>query len=108
MVRQISPRELARMLANDHPAHLVDVRQPWEYETAALPGATLLPLAELASRLGELNLASESLVVVYCHHGIRSRTGAQILEQVGFTNVFSLAGGIDAWSREVDPGVPRY
>ena len=101
-------RELARQIANDHAVHFVDVRQPWENDLAALPSSVLLPLNELSARVGELEVPKDAYVVVYCHHGLRSLTGAKILERAGFTNVVSLAGGIDAWSCEVDPEVPRY
>lgn len=108
MVKQIRPRELAKKIANDHPVHFVDVRQPWENELVALADSVLLPLNELSARVEELKLPKDAYVVVYCHHGLRSLTGAKILEQAGFTNVVSLGGGIDAWSNEVDPEVPRY
>lgn len=108
MIRQIRPRELARQLANGHTVYLIDVRQAWEHEIAALPESRLLPLGELARRTDEVDLPKDAPLVVYCHHGVRSLTGAKILEQAGFANVASLAGGIDAWSLEVDPGVPRY
>lgn len=108
MIGQLSPREVARHMANDHPIHLVDVRQLWEHEIAALANSILIPLPELAGRTHELNLPKEELIVVYCHHGIRSLSGARILQQASFTNVVSLSGGIDAWSAEVDPTLERY
>jgi adenylyltransferase/sulfurtransferase len=108
MVQQIRPRDLAKMIANGHPVHFVDVRHPWENEIAALPDSQVIPLKELADRVGEITLPKEAFIVVYCHHGLRSLTGAAILQQAGFTNVVSLAGGIDAWSCEVDPDVPSY
>jgi rhodanese-related sulfurtransferase len=73
-----------------------------------LPDSVLLPLPELPGRLDEVQPPAGALVVVYCHHGIRSRSGAAILEQHGIGPVASLAGGIDAWSLEIDPTVPRY
>jgi rhodanese-related sulfurtransferase len=87
---------------------LVDVRQPWEHDTAALPSSVLMPLAELSQRTDEIHPSAETMIVVYCHHGIRSLSGAAILESAGFKNVVSLAGGIDAWSLQIDPRVPRY
>jgi adenylyltransferase/sulfurtransferase len=108
MVRQIGPRELAREMANDHPVYLLDVRQPCEHETAALPGSVLIPLGELAARAGEVKPEPGVLLVVYCHHGVRSLAAASLLQRLGHGNVASLAGGIDAWSQEVDPTVPRY
>ena len=76
--------------------------------TAALPGSRLLPLDQLAARAAEVDPPAGIPVVVYCHHGIRSRSGAALLEHLGWPDVVSLAGGIDAWSLDVDPRVPRY
>jgi rhodanese-related sulfurtransferase len=108
LVPQIEPRQLAEQMAAGAVVYLVDVRQPWEHETAALPGSLLIPLGELMARAGEVRPPDGALVVVYCHHGIRSLHGADFLQRLGLANVASLAGGIDAWSLEVDPGVPRY
>ncbi|HSQ57745.1 MAG TPA: rhodanese-like domain-containing protein [Gemmata sp.] len=107
MVSQIHVTELKRILDAGAPVLLLDVRQPDEHAYCALPGSVLIPLGELPARLAEVE-AEESLVVVYCHHGIRSISGAAILSGAGFANVASLAGGIDAWSELVDPAVPRY
>jgi rhodanese-related sulfurtransferase len=108
MVRQISPHELAKHFANSQPVVLIDVRQPWEHQVAALPGSLLIPLNELAQRSREIAADTPTSIVVYCHHGIRSLSAAAFLERLGFSNVHSLSGGIDAWSCEVDPSVPRY
>jgi adenylyltransferase/sulfurtransferase len=108
MIRQISPADLAKRLANGHAITLIDVRQPWENELAALPDSKLIPLNELANRKEELASLSGSAVVCYCHHGIRSQSAAAFLEKCGVKEVYSLTGGIDAWSCEVDPAVPRY
>ena len=106
MVRQISVQQLADRLAAGEPVCLIDVRQPWEHETAALPGSQLIPLDQLATRVGEVR-PEGAPVVVYCHHGIRSLSAAALLEHLGL-RASSLAGGIDAWSLHVDPRVPRY
>lgn len=108
MVRQINVQQLAQKLAAGEAVCLVDVRQPWEHDTAALPGSQLVPLDQLTFRAGAIQPADGAPVVVYCHHGIRSQSAAALLEHLGFPNVFSLAGGIDAWSLFVDPKVPRY
>jgi adenylyltransferase/sulfurtransferase len=108
MVREIRPRELVGRLAAGEPVYLLDVRQPWEHATAALPGSHLVPLDELALRAEDVAPLPGAAVVVYCHHGIRSRSAAALLEHLGFRDVLSLAGGIDAWSVQVDPEVPRY
>jgi rhodanese-related sulfurtransferase len=108
MVRQISPRELAKQLANGQAYALIDCRQPWENELAALPDSKLIPTNELANRVEEITSLAGKTVVVYCHHGIRSQSAAAFLEKSGVKEVYSLTGGIDAWSCEVDPTVPRY
>jgi len=87
---------------------LLDCRTPAEHETAAIDGATLVPMNELPARLAELDDHKDKPLVVHCHHGGRSLKVAQYLRAQGFTDVKSLAGGIDAWSRAIDPGVPRY
>jgi rhodanese-related sulfurtransferase len=108
MVRHISPRELARQLAAGQAVSLVDVRQAWENQIAALPGSQLIPLNELPQRVHEIQPVPDTPIVVYCHHGIRSQTAAAFLDRANVPNVLSLSGGIDAWSCEVDPAVPRY
>ncbi len=108
MPQQISVRELkARLDAGDR-LLLLDVREPEEHAIARLPGSVLIPLGELTVRLNELQPPPDGLIVVYCHHGIRSLSGAAYLEHVGIEPVASLTGGIDAWSALIDPGVPRY
>ena len=108
MVAQISPRELADVIAAGRPVYLIDVRKPWEHERAALPGSVLVPLDELTERADEIEPPPGALVVAYCHHGVRSLSAAALLDGLGLPGVASLRGGIDAWSREIDPGVPRY
>ena len=108
MIRQIDTRELAEKLAHGETVHLLDVRESWEHKLAALPKSQLIPLSELRHRVEEIQVPEGTLIVAYCHHGIRSLSGAMILGQSGFSNVASLRGGIDAWSREIDPHMPRY
>jgi rhodanese-related sulfurtransferase len=108
VVRQLDVKSLSARLSAGEPVYLVDVREPWEHELAALPDSLLLPLGELSAHLDEVDPPPGVPVVVYCHHGIRSLSGAAILEQAGLPDVASLAGGIDAWSLLVDPAMPRY
>ncbi len=107
-MRQIDVRQLAAKLQANQPVYLLDVRQPWEHETAALPGSTLIPLGELPRRAAEVKPPPGAMLVVYCHHGVRSLSAAVLLERLGLRDVVSLAGGIDAWSGLIDPKVPRY
>ncbi len=106
MIPQIQPAELKATLDAGHDVLLLDVRQPEEYAICALPGSVLIPLGELMRRTDEV-LEAGKPVVVYCHHGVRSLTGAAILIRAGI-EAASLAGGIDRWSLTVDASVPRY
>jgi adenylyltransferase/sulfurtransferase len=107
MVPEINVRQLAARLQAGEKTFLLDVRQPWEHETAALPDSCLVPLDQLSTRASELDVPPNALLVVYCHHGIRSQSAVALLRHLGREAV-SLAGGIDAWSLLVDPRVPRY
>jgi rhodanese-related sulfurtransferase len=86
---------------------LLDVREPWEYKTANLPDSLLIPMGEVASR-AHTELDPDAPIVVLCHHGARSLNVTMWLRNQGFEHVQSLAGGIDAWSRTIDPTIPRY
>ncbi|MFX1762757.1 rhodanese-like domain-containing protein [Paraburkholderia sp. A1RI-2L] len=85
---------------------LLDVREPWEIQTASIAGSVPIPMAQIPARSEELD--DEAQIVCICHHGARSAQVAMFLESRGFTKVFNLQGGIDAWSRQVDPKVPTY
>lgn len=108
MSAEITARELARLIENGHTIRLIDVRQAWENELAKLPDSVLVPLNEIPARAAEIALEPATMIVCYCHHGVRSLSAAAYLRRLGHVDVRSLAGGIDAWSCEVDPGVPRY
>jgi rhodanese-related sulfurtransferase len=108
MIREITPAQFAARQNAGEPFYLLDVRQPEEHALAALPGSKLIPLNQLLVRLSEIDAPPGMPIVVYCHHGVRSRMGAQAVAGLGYAEVYSLAGGIDAWSVEVDPRVPRY
>ena len=85
---------------------LLDVREPWEIEIASLPDSECVPMGRLPSSLDRLQ--RERTTVCLCHHGMRSMNVAAFLEQHGFEHLANISGGIDAWSAEVDPAVPRY
>ncbi len=108
MVRQVTPPAVAAMMARGDAVLLVDVRQPEEYAFCHLPGSVLIPIGELTVRATEIDPAPGTLVVVVCHHGVRSYKAAAFLAQAGVENVASLAGGVEAWSLTVDAGLPRY
>ncbi len=88
---------------------LIDVREPHEYAIAKIPGSELVPMRRVPSELQSLEArADEAVLVVYCHHGVRSLQVANWLREQGVADCQSMAGGIEAWSLEVDPSVPRY
>ncbi|MBA4073052.1 MAG: molybdenum cofactor biosynthesis protein MoeB [Gemmatimonas sp.] len=103
---EVTPRELRDQMAAGQVPWLLDVREPWEYSTARLSGATLIPLGDLAQRVAEVPRDAD--VVVYCHHGMRSAGAVSMLRHAGWGRVRNLTGGIDRWSIEVDQRVPRY
>jgi|SRR5262245_22438511 len=104
----ITPGELAAWLgdAQREKPVLLDVREPWEYDKARIEGALLIPMREVPARIAQIDEAKA--VVAICHHGGRSMQVAMFLEKNGFSRVHNLVGGIDAWSRTVDPAVPLY
>jgi adenylyltransferase/sulfurtransferase len=108
VVPEIQPAELKARIEAGEDLLLIDVREPFEVELAAIPGARLIPLGELASLLDELEDWRDRPIVVHCHHGGRSRKGCEILIETGFSRVENLATGIDGWSLQVDPSVARY
>ena len=106
-MQNFSPSQLQEYLANKEPAPLLlDVREQWEFERCYIEGSILVPMSELAAKLPELDPEQETVVI--CHHGIRSRHVGMQLEHVGFTNIINLAGGVDAWARDLDPDMAVY
>jgi rhodanese-related sulfurtransferase len=108
LIPEITALELDawRKDASRVPPHVVDVREPWEFDRAHLDDTTLIPMREIPGRIAEL--PADTDLVLMCHHGSRSAQVAAWLSRNGFARVHNLAGGIDAWSRLVDPAVPRY
>jgi adenylyltransferase/sulfurtransferase len=107
-VPELEPAELSARRARGEPVQLLDVREPHEWEVARIEGARLAPLSRLDDLLPTLELDPARPLVVYCHHGFRSARAARQLAAAGYRTVLNLAGGIDRWSEEVDPSVPRY
>jgi rhodanese-related sulfurtransferase len=103
---EISPAAAAALLGESK-ARLIDVREPWEFEAARVPGSVLMPMGEVAARAHQ-ELDPDERLVVLCHHGIRSMNVTVWLREQGFEQAQSVCGGIDAWSAEVDPTVGRY
>ena len=85
---------------------LLDVREPWEFQTCHIKGSTALPMNTVAARAQELDPEAETVVI--CHHGARSYQVAMFLERSGFSKLYNLQGGVNAWADQVDPAMPRY
>ncbi|MDA8421134.1 MAG: rhodanese-like domain-containing protein [Pseudomonadota bacterium] len=106
-MRILSVRELkARLDAPAGRPQLLDVREPWEVHLCMIADSLHIPMDQVPARLPELDRSRQTVVI--CHHGIRSSHVARLLEYYGFTEVFNLTGGIDAWAREIDPGMTTY
>jgi rhodanese-related sulfurtransferase len=107
-MKQLQASELAQWLAQpgEPQPQLLDVREPWEVAIAKIPGSLDIPMRAILARYQELD--RERPLVCICHHGARSMQVAYFLEREGFAQVFNLAGGIHAWSCDVDPACPTY
>ena len=97
----------ACQLEQDKPQpFLLDVRQPWEFDVCKIADSILIPMAQIPTELEELDADRETVVI--CHHGIRSRSVGQYLEQAGFSNIINLSGGVDEWAKTVDNQMATY
>lgn len=107
-MRQLSAAQLKAWLddAQRSKPVLLDVREPWEFETCRIPGSLSIPMRGIPARCHELK--READIVMICHHGARSFQVGMFLEQQGFTSVINLHGGVAAWARDVDPAMPTY
>jgi len=103
---EITVAELQKKRKSGQEFLLIDVREPWEYEQCRIAGAMLMPMRTVPANLQKLDVDQD--VVCYCHHGQRSLDVAAWLRAQGVETAQSLAGGIDRWSLEIDPTVPRY
>ena len=103
---EISPSDTADLL-RENKIKLIDVREPWEFESARIAGSVPMPMGDVPARAHQ-ELDPDERLVVLCHHGMRSMSVTVWLRNQGFEQVQSLRGGIDAWSAEVDPAVSRY
>jgi rhodanese-related sulfurtransferase len=104
---EITPEELKQQLDSRESLTLLDVREAWELQTARIAGAKHIPMGEVPSRAHQ-ELDPDAHIVVICHHGVRSLNVANWLRQQGFERAQSVRGGIDRWSRTIDPSVPVY
>ena len=104
---EITPEEVKMKLDQGEAFTLLDVREPWEFETASMAGAKLLPMGDVPGRANQ-ELDPDAHIVTICHHGVRSMNVTAWLRHQGFEKAQSMRGGIDAWSRIVDASVPVY
>lgn len=104
---EISVSDVAQLRTGGAPFVLLDVREPWEIETASLKGTLNIPMNDIPMRANN-DLDPDAHIVVMCHHGARSLSVAAWLRREGFEQAQSMAGGIEQWSREIDGSVPRY
>lgn len=106
-MQEISATELKQKIDSGDDIQIIDVRQPDEHDFAKIPGAKLIPLGEVVSRMSEIDPAKDA--VIHCKMGGRSAKAIEALSAAGFSgNLINLRGGITAWSNEVDPKVPKY
>ena len=106
---EITPQEAQNRLTKGSGAVLIDVREPEEFALAKVEGSQLISMQTVPAQLQMLEqMADENTLLVLCHHGVRSLQVVAWLRQQGIEDCYSVAGGIDRWSREVDKGVPRY
>jgi rhodanese-related sulfurtransferase len=104
---EITPAEVNHLLKGGAALRLIDVREPAEHAICHIEGASLIPMQYVPVRLNELDDPAARLVV-FCHHGVRSLQVVDWLRRQGVENCQSMAGGIDLWSAQIDPAVPRY
>lgn len=106
---ELTPQELQPRLERGDPVTLIDVREPEEFAISRIEGSQLIPMQSIPAQLQRLEaLADASDLAILCHHGVRSLNVAVWLRGQGIENCFSVSGGIDRWSREIDPTVPLY
>ena len=103
---EISVQEYQKLKEEEKDHLLVDVRETQEREYCSIQPSVHLPLSGFGENFKALEKSGK--LVIYCHHGMRSLQAAKFLNERGYLNVLSLAGGIDAWSVAIDPNVPRY
>jgi rhodanese-related sulfurtransferase len=106
---EVTPLDVKRRLDAGERLALVDVREPEEHRAAHIEGAQLIPMRTIPANLQSIEgLSDDADVIVFCHHGVRSLQVVNWLREQGVANTASMAGGIDRWSAEIDPAVPRY
>lgn len=107
MIEQLTVEKLKGQLdQKENLPVILDVREPWELDVCSMGGTHNIPMGQIQNRIDELN--KDRGIVIMCHHGIRSQRVALFLQQQGFTNIYNLSGGIDAWAKQIDPQMAKY
>jgi rhodanese-related sulfurtransferase len=104
---EITPAEVKAKLDSGAAVRMIDVREPEEHRICRIEGARLIPMRSIPQHLQELD-SDDGAIVVFCHHGVRSLSVVDWLRRQNVENCRSMAGGIDRWTLEIDPGIPRY
>lgn len=105
-MQHLNAQELKKRLDAAEPPRVLDVREAWEVQVCALPGSQHIPMRDIPERLAEIDRDRD--MVVLCHHGVRSLAVANFLAGHGYARIYNLDGGIDAWAKEVEPGMAKY
>jgi rhodanese-related sulfurtransferase len=106
---ELTPQEIRTLQQSNEPLVFIDVREPGEWALTRIEGAVLMPMGTIPANIASLeNHADDAALIVYCHHGMRSLQVVAWLRERGVLPCYSMTGGIDRWSREIDPSVPRY
>ena len=104
-MQSVSVSKLATLIENSPPV-LLDVREPWEFDTCHIAGSINIPMGRIPQQMSSIDAQKDTVVI--CHHGIRSRQVILFLQQHDFKNMINLEGGVDAWAREIDSQMPVY
>ena len=105
-MQSIKPETLKQRLDRGDKLELIDVRDPWEFDTCSIDGSRNIPMTEMESRLDTIDMSMD--IVLICHHGLRSLQIAYYLEGLGYLRMINLEGGIHAWAENVDPEMAQY
>jgi len=106
---EIKPADVKKRLDAGEKLLLIDVREPAEHQICRIAGAALIPMKTVPEQVREIEaMSDDALLVVYCHHGMRSLNTVSWLRKQGVANCVSMEGGIEAWSVQIDPKIPRY
>ncbi|MFC5049397.1 rhodanese-like domain-containing protein [Rubritalea spongiae] len=105
---ELDPLQCQQLLASEVPPLLIDCRELNEFAFCRIDGSALVPLSNFTEKAEAEFPEKDTPAIIYCHHGVRSLNAVFYLRAQGFTHTYSMRGGIDLWSLEIDPSIPRY